>query len=74
MTKKCKIMSQFLLGGRGSDFKPKCHIVLCPKVPTEGGCQARMGQCLIFLFFLFFLKAFLKNIFVSAKVVRQMLY
>ena len=25
---------------------------LCPKIPREGGCQARMGQCLIFLFFL----------------------
>ena len=39
------------IGGRGSDFKPKCPIFLCPKVPREGGCQARMGQCLIFLFF-----------------------
>ena len=48
-------MSQFFIGGRGSDFKPKCSIFLCPKVPREGGCQARMGQCPIFLFF--FLKA-----------------
>ena len=53
-------MSQFVIGGRGSDFKPKCPIFLCPKVPREGGCQVRMGQCLIFLFFFlffFFLKA-----------------
>ena len=42
------------VGGRGSDFKPKCPIILCPKVPREGGYQARMGQCLIFLFFFFF--------------------
>ena len=38
-------MSQFFIGGRGSDFKPKCPIILCPNVPREGGCQARMGQC-----------------------------
>ena len=47
-------MSQFLIGGRGSDVKPKCPIFLCPKVPKEGGCQARMGQCPLFLFFFYF--------------------
>ena len=46
-------MSQFFIGGRGSDFKPKCPIFVCPKVPREGGCQARMGQYPIFLFFFF---------------------
>ena len=51
---KFKIMSHFFIGGRGSDFKPKCSIFLGPKVPREGGCQARMGQCPIFLFFFFF--------------------
>ena len=39
-----------IIGGRGSDFKPKCPIFLCPKVPREGGCPARMGQCSIFCF------------------------
>ena len=39
----------------GVRLQTKCPIFLCPKVPREGGCQARMGQCLIFLFF--FLKA-----------------
>ena len=52
-------MSQFLIGGRGFDFKSKCPIFVCPKVPGEGGCQARMGQCLIFL--VFFLKASLSR-------------
>ena len=34
-------LSQFLIEGRGSYLKPKCPIFLCPKVPREGGCQAR---------------------------------
>ena len=44
-------MSQFFIGGRGSDFKPKCPIFYVPKCL---GCQGRMGQCPLFLFFFYF--------------------
>ena len=43
--KKCKIMTQIFMEGRGSDIKLKCPIFLCPKAPWKGGCQVRMVQC-----------------------------
>ena len=39
----------------GVQLQTKMSHFLCPKVPREGGCQARMEQCLIFLARLFFL-------------------
>ena len=35
----------------GVRLQTKMSHFSCPKVPREGGCQARMGQCLIFLGF-----------------------
>ena len=54
LVKKCKIMSQFYIRGRGSDFKPKRPIFYVPKCLGRGRGQARMGQCHIFLFFFLF--------------------
>ena len=49
----------------GVRFQTKMSHFFSPKVPREGGCQARMEQCLIFLGF--FLKASLSESYEEAE-------